>query len=75
MCSRLEAVFPAGDRDKVLPFRSLSQITDIGGASLRTTELKDALFDGDINILVHSLKDVPSKLKEDVFAATPALKS
>ena len=77
VCSRLETlfpasrfeissknIFPAGDRDKVLPFRSLSQITDKGGASLWTTELEDALFDGDIDILVHSLKDVPTKLKE-----------
>ena len=57
-------IFPAGDRDKVLPFRSLSQITDRGGASLWTTELEDALVDGDLDILVHSLKDVPTKLKE-----------
>ena len=77
VCSRLEAlfpasrfeifskkIFPAGDRDKVLPFRSLSQITDRGGTSLWTTELEDALFDGDLDILVHSLKDVPTKLKE-----------
>jgi len=77
VCSRLEAlfpasrfeisskkIFPAGDRDKVLPFRSLSQITDRGGASLWTTELEDALIDGEIDILVHSLKDVPTKLKE-----------
>jgi len=77
VCSRLETlfpasrfeisakkIFPAGDRDKVLPFRSLSQITDRGGASLWTTELEDALIDGEIDILVHSLKDVPTKLKE-----------
>jgi len=77
VCSRLDAlfpasrfqisfkkIFPAGDRDKVLPFRSLSQITDRGGASLWTTELEDALVDGDLDILVHSLKDVPTKLKE-----------
>ena len=77
VCSRLETlfpasrfeisakkIFPAGDRDKVLPFRSLSQITDRGGASLWTTELEDALVDGEIDILVHSLKDVPTKLKE-----------
>jgi hydroxymethylbilane synthase len=77
VCSRLEAlfpasrfeisskkIFPAGDRDKVLPFRSLSQITERGGASLWTTELEDALVDGDLDILVHSLKDVPTKLKD-----------
>lgn len=29
-----------------------------------TTELEDALVNGDIDILVHSLKDVPTKLKE-----------
>ena len=56
-------IFPAGDRDKVLLFRSLSQIIDKGAASLWTTELEDAL-DGDVDILVHSLKDVPTKLKE-----------
>ena len=77
VCSRLEAlfpasrfeisakkIFPAGDRDKVLPFRSLSQITEKGGASLWTTELEDALCDGNLDLLVHSLKDVPTKLKE-----------
>jgi hydroxymethylbilane synthase len=31
---------------------------------LWTTELEDALVDGDIDILFHSLKDVPTKLKE-----------
>lgn len=56
-------IFPAGDRDKDFLFRSLSQIIDKGGASLWTTELEDAL-DGDVDILVHSLKDVPTKLKE-----------
>lgn len=42
----------------------MSQVTERGGASLWTTELEDALFDGNIDILVHSLKDVPTKLKE-----------
>ena len=56
-------IFPAGDRDKDFLFRSLSQIIDKGGASLWMTELEDAL-DGDVDILVHSLKDVPTKLKE-----------
>ena len=77
VCSRLETlfpasrfeisskkIFPAGDRDKILSFRSLSQITERGGASLWTTELEDALLDDEIDILVHSLKDVPTKLKE-----------
>jgi hydroxymethylbilane synthase len=77
VCSQLEALFPAsrfeisskkiypaGDRDKVLAFRSLSQITERGGASLWTTELEDALLDGELDILVHSLKDVPTKLME-----------
>ncbi|EDR10060.1 uncharacterized protein LACBIDRAFT_248667 [Laccaria bicolor S238N-H82] len=67
--SRLKVLFPASrfeisSKKFPQPEIGTSQITERGGASLWTTELEDALFDGDIDILVHSLKDVPTKLKE-----------
>lgn len=43
----------------------LSQpLADIGGKGLFTKEIDDALINGDIDIAVHSMKDVPTYLPE-----------
>ena len=48
------------------------RLINSGGKGLFTRELDDALARGDINIAVHSLKDVPSVLPPgQVFAAFP----
>ena len=51
--------------DKILDV-ALSRIGDKG---LFTKELEKALFDGDIDIAVHSLKDLPSQLEEGLRLA------
>jgi len=67
------AIFPPADRDKILPFRSLSQVSGSGGVSLWTSGLEEALLAGDIDILVHSLKDVPTMVKNGC-EVTPVLR-
>ncbi|KAL8944686.1 MAG: hypothetical protein Q9216_000254 [Gyalolechia sp. 2 TL-2023] len=50
----------AGDRDKTTNLHTLAQ----GGKSLWTEELEVLLLKGDIDCIVHSLKDVPTKVVE-----------
>jgi hydroxymethylbilane synthase len=40
------------------------RLAEIGGKGLFTKELEDALFDGRIDVAVHSMKDVPTWLPE-----------
>lgn len=48
------------------------RLVNSGGKGLFTRELDDALSNGDLDLAVHSLKDVPSVLPEgQVFAAFP----
>jgi hydroxymethylbilane synthase len=49
------------------------KLQDAGGKGLFTKELDEALLDGRIDMAVHSLKDLPTKLPDGiVLAATPA---
>ncbi|KAL9000775.1 MAG: hypothetical protein Q9188_005595 [Gyalolechia gomerana] len=50
----------AGDRDKTTNLHTLAQ----GGKSLWTEELEVLLLKGDLDCIVHSLKDVPTKVVE-----------
>ncbi|KAL8693552.1 MAG: hypothetical protein Q9218_001638 [Villophora microphyllina] len=50
----------AGDRDKVTNLHTLAQT----GKSLWTEELEVLLLNGEIDCIVHSLKDVPTKVCE-----------
>ncbi len=52
--------------------RRRASLLAIGGQGVFTRELEVALLDGDIDVAVHSLKDLPSLLPEGlVLAATP----
>ena len=53
----MQIISTAGDRDQIRP------LPEIGGKGLFTEELERALLDGDIDLAVHSTKDLPTELK------------
>jgi hydroxymethylbilane synthase len=56
-----------GDRDRNSPLR------EIGGAGVFTKEIERALLDNSVDVAVHSLKDLPTKIEEGLeLAAVPA---
>ena len=57
---RLVPMQSSGDKDQSRP------LADIGGKALWTKELERALIDGDIDIAVHSMKDVET-VRPDTF--------
>ena len=72
--ARLEATYPGlecelvvvstiGDRDKQTP------LTVIGGQGIFAKELQAAMLDGRIDCAVHSLKDLPSLLPDELMLA------
>ncbi|MBM4034286.1 MAG: hydroxymethylbilane synthase [Planctomycetes bacterium] len=57
----------SGDRQRTQP------LPQIGGKGLFTKELEEALLRGDVDLAVHSLKDLPTQLPDGlVVAAVPA---
>ncbi len=52
-----------GDRDQN------SSLTEIGGQGIFTKQIEEALLQGDIHIAVHSLKDLPSTMPEELRLA------
>lgn len=73
---RLKDAFPELAEDGALEIKIikttgdkiLSQpLSDIGGKGLFTKEIDDALLGGDIDIAVHSMKDVPTYLPEGMY--------
>jgi hydroxymethylbilane synthase len=56
----LVPILSSGDKDQSRP------LADIGGKALWTKELERALIDGDIDIAVHSMKDVET-VRPDTF--------
>lgn len=66
---RIKAAYPGLDVDmKIITTRGDRQQTeplpDIGGKGLFTEEIEAALLDGSIDLAVHSVKDLPTDLKE-----------
>lgn len=60
------AIYTAGDRIQHAPLAAF------GGKGLFTQELEQALFRGEVDLAVHSLKDVPARLPPGlVLAAIP----
>ncbi|KAF3914769.1 hypothetical protein ABW20_dc0100668 [Dactylellina cionopaga] len=55
-----------GDADKQTPFQQLAKLagTTATSASLWTNKLEERLVSGELDILVHSLKDMPTNLPE-----------
>lgn len=50
-----------------------ASLSEIGGQGIFATRLRDALFAGECDFLVHSLKDLPTAIPDGlVIAATPA---
>ncbi|CAG7923491.1 unnamed protein product [Penicillium olsonii] len=62
----IETLHTAGDRDKV------TALPEINAKSLWTTELEEKLTSGGLDIIVHCLKDMPTKIPETCeIAAIP----
>jgi hydroxymethylbilane synthase len=64
---RIEEFRTAGDRDRTTP------LAHLGGTGFFVKELELALLDGRIDLAVHSMKDVPTRMAEglQVEAAVP----
>lgn len=56
----LRVISTAGDRDKSTP------LAELGALGVFTTELENALRKGEIDFAVHSLKDLPTDLADDL---------
>jgi len=72
--ARVEAMFPhvcvelvriKTTGDKILD----SPLSKIGGKGLFVKEIEDALLDGRVDLAVHSMKDVPAELPDNLFLA------
>jgi len=69
----------AGAECEIVPLKTSGDrildrsLADAGGKGLFTKELEDALLKGEIDLAVHSMKDVPTALPEGlIIAALPA---
>ena len=72
----MEIIKTLGDRMQHVPFAQVSGGTVSGaqgdGKGMFTKEIEEALFDGRIDLAVHSLKDLPTELAEPfTIAAIP----
>ena len=59
----LKVIITSGDRVRDRPLR------DFGGKGLFTKEIDEALLDGAIDLAVHSMKDLPTRLSEGIAVA------
>jgi hydroxymethylbilane synthase len=64
--SRIEIIKTTGDKIQDVP------LAKVGGKGLFTKEIEEALLAGDIDLAVHSMKDVPTEIPEGlIIAAIP----
>src|SRR5262245_19115876 len=64
--SRIEIIKTTGDRIQGVPLAS------VGGKGLFTKEIEDALLAGQVDLAVHSLKDLPTAIPDGLqIAAVP----
>jgi hydroxymethylbilane synthase len=61
----LQVIKTSGDRDQN------SALNQFGGKGIFTKEIEDALLAGDIDLAVHSLKDLPTQLPAGLTLAMP----
>ncbi len=66
---RLEVISTRGDRIIDRP------LAEVGGKGLFTAELEAALRDGSIDLAVHSLKDLPTELPDDLVLGCVPLRA
>ncbi len=59
----LKVITTSGDRITDKPLR------DFGGKGLFTKEIDEALLDGSVDLAVHSMKDLPTRLPDDIAVA------
>jgi len=63
---RIQVISTVGDRVQDRPLHQ------VGGTGLFTREIERALLDGEVDVAVHSLKDLPADMRPDlVLAAVP----
>jgi hydroxymethylbilane synthase len=64
---RIEIISTSGDRIQNVPLK------EVGNKGLFTKEIEEALLEGRIDVAVHSLKDMPTRLPDGLqITATPA---
>ncbi|MET9252645.1 hydroxymethylbilane synthase [Streptomyces sp. NPDC003717] len=65
---RREVVLEGGDRDRVTP--TLAEVARTAGGSAFSTNQEAALVGGRVDVVVHSLKDLPTTVREGTLLLT-----
>lgn len=68
VCFKQEVVLEGGDRDRVTP--TLAEVAKTAGGSAFSTNQEEALVTGRVDVIVHSLKDLPTTVYEGTTLLT-----
>lgn len=63
-----EIILEGGDRDRVTP--TLAEVAKTAGVSAFSTNQEAALVTGQVDVIVHSLKDLPTSVREGTLLLT-----